>query len=58
VVFATILDQLEERKMIEKVSAKDGAKQWKLTEDFQKILSVTSALLSSDIRQGVARARG
>jgi len=57
-VFATILDQLEERGMIKKVGVKDGSAQWKLTEDFQKILSVTSALLSSDIRQGVARARG
>ncbi len=53
-VFSAIVEQLSERRLIEKVGEHD----WRLTEIFPDILNVTSALLSIDMRQSMARAKG
>jgi glycerol-3-phosphate O-acyltransferase len=53
-VFTAIVEQLSERGLIEKVGEHD----WRLTAVFPEILNVTSALLSVDMRQSMARAKG
>jgi glycerol-3-phosphate O-acyltransferase len=53
-VFSFIMEQLLSRSLIEK-TGDDG---WKLTDRFPEILNITSALLSVDIRQSMARVKG
>lgn len=52
-VFGSIVEQLSERGMIEK-SSEDT---WRLTARFPEILNMTSALLSTDMRQSMSRAK-
>lgn len=52
-VFASIVEQLHEHGVLAAV----GDENWRVTDSFKKILHVTSALLSSDMRQNIARTR-
>jgi glycerol-3-phosphate O-acyltransferase len=53
-VFGSIIEQLHEHGVL--LSA--GEQNWKVSEGFERILRVTSALLSSDMRQSIARTGG
>ncbi len=53
-VFTSILDQLAEHRMIERVDEKT----WRLTDKFSESIEVSSALLSLDIRQNLSRMKG
>lgn len=53
-VFAAILEQLADHRMIERVDDRS----WKRTEKFKESFEVTSALLSHDIRQNMSRVKG
>jgi glycerol-3-phosphate O-acyltransferase len=53
-VFGSIIEQLHEHGVL--VSA--GDQNWKVSDGFERILRVTSALLSADMRQSIARTGG
>ncbi len=53
-VYVFVLEQLSVLGMIEKT--KDDS--WRLTDRFPEILKITSALLSVDVRQSMARVKG
>jgi glycerol-3-phosphate O-acyltransferase len=53
-VFTSVIEQLHETRVL--MSA--GEDQWKVTEDFSRILHLTNALLSADMRQSIARSGG
>jgi glycerol-3-phosphate O-acyltransferase len=50
-VFASIVEQLHEHGVLTGA----GAGNWKVTENFSRILQVTNALLSADMRQSIVR---
>ena len=53
-VFASIVEQLHEHGVL----ATAGSGNWKVTESFNRILHVTDALLSADMRQSIVRTGG
>lgn len=53
-VFGSIVEQLHEHGVLSAV----GDRNWKVTESFSKILQVTNALLSADMRQSIVRSGG
>ena len=53
-VYIFVIEQLTVLGMIEKT--KDDS--WRLTDKFPEILKITSALLSVDVRQSMARVKG